>query len=84
MFVAALVGYHLLCRAFTQRMQIGAELPGSIKLRFLNALRAAEFGAIEALLAVRGGTSYPEVRAGIHEDSDEIVRMAIKLVRKGG
>ena len=35
-FVALLVGYHLLCRAFTQRMQLGAELPGSIKLRFLN------------------------------------------------
>jgi putative membrane protein len=35
-FVAGLVGYHLVCRALTQRMQLGADLPGSIKLRFLN------------------------------------------------
>lgn len=35
-FVAGLVGYHLVCRALTQRMQLGADLPGSVRLRFLN------------------------------------------------
>jgi putative membrane protein len=35
-FVAGLVGYHLVCRAFTQRMQLGAPLPGSVPLRFFN------------------------------------------------
>jgi putative membrane protein len=35
-FVVGLAGYHLLCRAYTQRMQQGAPLPGSVALRFLN------------------------------------------------
>jgi putative membrane protein len=35
-FVVGLVGYHLVCRALTQRMQQGAPLPGSVPLRFLN------------------------------------------------
>ena len=35
-FVAGLVGYHLVCRALTQRMQQGAPMPGSVPLRFLN------------------------------------------------
>jgi len=35
-FVAALAGYHLLCRALTQRLQQGAPLPGSRVLRFFN------------------------------------------------
>lgn len=35
-FVAGLVGYHLVCRALTNRMQQGRPLPGSKRLRFLN------------------------------------------------
>ena len=35
-FVAGLVGYHLVCRALTERMQLGAPLPGALALRFLN------------------------------------------------
>ena len=35
-FVAGLAAYHLVCRAFTQRMQQGAPLPGPVALRFLN------------------------------------------------
>ncbi|MCC7460947.1 MAG: CopD family protein [Gammaproteobacteria bacterium] len=36
LFVAALAGYHLVCRALTQRLQLGAELPGARALRVLN------------------------------------------------
>ncbi|MBL8111352.1 MAG: hypothetical protein JNK60_00585 [Acidobacteria bacterium] len=69
---------HVVLNEAIPELGLPAGTYADLKLRFLNALRAAEFGAIEALLAVRGGTSYPEVRAGIHEDSDEIVRMGFR------
>lgn len=40
-----------------------------VKLRWLNVARATEYAALESLYIVRGGSSFPALRAGIAEDA---------------
>jgi permuted papain-like amidase YaeF/Yiix C92 family enzyme len=45
-----------------------------VKLRWLNVARATEYAALESLYRVRGGSSYPGLRAAIGEDARVVLK----------
>jgi len=51
--------------------------PGSfarVKFRYLNVARATEYAALETLYRLKGGKSFPRLRASIEEDSAAVLK----------
>ncbi len=51
------------------RIGMPADSYARVKFRWLNVARATEYAALESLYRVRGGTSFPRLRARIDDDS---------------
>lgn len=67
-------GYHTIFNEPITQLGLPGETYAHYKFRFLNVGRATEFAALAAAARIAGSERAPELRAGIAEDSDVILK----------